>query len=93
MGEFLQSEEVVLKNFKEHFDEYNTLIDQLFVLWVEVRLGIFSLSCAELNQLLISNGRMVLNQLSLFLAQHNREINKSICERYEEIARKLGEVS
>eukprot|EP00800_Vazella_pourtalesii_P023369 TRINITY_DN943_c0_g2_i3.p1 TRINITY_DN943_c0_g2~~TRINITY_DN943_c0_g2_i3.p1 ORF type:complete len:488 (-),score=135.61 TRINITY_DN943_c0_g2_i3:651-2114(-) len=89
--EFLQSEQVVLKSFKEHFDGYNRLIDQLYVLWVDVRLGIFSLSCTELNQLLISNGRTLLNQLSLFLAQHNRKINKSICERYEEIAKKLGE--
>ncbi|KAI6653735.1 Dynein heavy chain 3, axonemal-like [Oopsacas minuta] len=89
--EFLQEDEVVLKSFRQHFDVYNRIIDQLYVLWVDVRLGLFSLSCTDLNQLLISNARSLLNQLSLFLAQYNRTINKNICDRYEEIAKKLEE--
>ena len=82
----------MLKSFKGHIETYSCMVEQLIVLWVEVRLGLFSLSCSNLHKFLIGNTRILLTQLSSFLARHNTEINRDICNKYEEIAKRLEEV-
>ena len=92
MNTFLEKE-VVVKSFKGYFETYNSILEELSVLWIEVCLGLFSLSCSDLNSTISLNARELLSKLSLFLAQYNRDINTDICTRYREIAKRLEEVT
>lgn len=87
---FLKNQENQLEDFEaqilRHIDIRNEMVEMLLT----VPLNLYSLECNGLHENLKDRVMRQKERLVHYCIENNREINKSICKAYDEIAEKVG---
>ncbi|GAB1599971.1 hypothetical protein Ahia01_000274600, partial [Argonauta hians] len=89
--EFLKESHGIYE-FKEKIDEFQDLKNEIAVLYVTIPLSMFSLDCSLLNETLCGKAEALKQRLVVFCVDKNRELNRSICNRYEFISDKVSDI-
>ncbi|CAJ1083860.1 dynein axonemal heavy chain 3 [Xyrichtys novacula] len=74
-----------LEEFTEKIESINLLWKEIASLRVTVPLSMFCLNAGELNEDLCERAKGLENKIIVFKVEENRELNKEICQKYEEI--------
>ncbi|XP_052264555.1 dynein axonemal heavy chain 3-like isoform X1 [Dreissena polymorpha] len=78
--------------FKAKITSFQELKDEIMLLRITVPLSMFCLDCVTLNQDLAARAEKLKQRLITFEIDENRELNKNICKRYDEMANRVSEV-
>ncbi|WAQ96862.1 DYH3-like protein [Mya arenaria] len=78
--------------FKSKINSFQDLKDEIALLRITVPLSMFCLDCVALNQDLVARAEKLKQRLITFEIDENRELNKNICKRYDEMANRVSEV-
>ncbi|XP_029639148.1 dynein heavy chain 3, axonemal-like isoform X2 [Octopus sinensis] len=81
-----------IHEFREKIDAFHTLKNEIAVLYVTVPLSMFSLDCTLLNEALCNKAEGLKQRLITHCVDENRELNRSICRRYEKISDKVSDI-
>ncbi|KAK7111861.1 dynein axonemal heavy chain 3-like isoform X2 [Littorina saxatilis] len=79
-----------IQAFKAKILEYQDLKDEIMLLRITVPLSMFCLDCVNLNNDLALRAQRLKEQLVVFEVDENRDLNRSICKRYDEMADKVS---
>ncbi|XP_053383461.1 dynein axonemal heavy chain 3-like [Mercenaria mercenaria] len=78
--------------FKSKINSFQDLKNEISLLRITVPLSMFCLDCVALNQDLGARAEKLKQRLITFEIDENRELNKNICKRYDEMANRVSEV-
>ncbi|XP_014782749.1 dynein axonemal heavy chain 3-like [Octopus bimaculoides] len=81
-----------IHEFREKIDAFQDLKNEIAVLYVTVPLSMFSLDCTLLNEALCNKAEGLKQRLITHCVDENRELNRSICRRYEKISDKVSDI-
>nr|KAG5713480.1 hypothetical protein BaRGS_025028 [Batillaria attramentaria] len=81
-----------IQAFKEKIQEYQDLKDEIMLLRITVPLSMFCLDCVNLNNELALRAQRLKERLITFEVDENRDLNRSICKRYDEMADKVSDI-
>ncbi|KAL5473898.1 hypothetical protein EMCRGX_G028462 [Ephydatia muelleri] len=83
--------EQILSTYGKKIDKFRALSDELALLRQTAYLNLFSLDCKELNLLLVKRAMDLAERLVAALVIKNRDLNKDLCDRYDNISNKVYE--
>ncbi|CAH1793734.1 unnamed protein product, partial [Owenia fusiformis] len=81
-----------IQAFKQKIDSYRELKDEIALLRITVPLSMFCLDCQALNAELCHRAQKLRDRLVAFEVDENRDLNKAICKRYDEMADRVNEI-
>ncbi|KAL8573170.1 Dynein heavy chain 3, axonemal [Nucella lapillus] len=81
-----------IQAFKQKIQEYQDLKDEIMLLRITVPLSMFCLDCVSLNNELALRAQRLKERLVAFEVDENRDLNRSICKRYDEMADKVSDI-
>ncbi|KAK3579501.1 hypothetical protein CHS0354_028323 [Potamilus streckersoni] len=81
-----------IQAFKSEINRFQQIRDAISLLRITVPLSMFCLDCVHLNAELANRGARLRERLVTFEVDENRELNRNICKRYDEMADKISEV-
>ncbi|XP_061175178.1 dynein axonemal heavy chain 3-like [Saccostrea echinata] len=81
-----------IEAFKKKINSFQDLKDEISLLRITVPLSMFCLDCQNLNQDLCARAQRLKERLIIFEVDENRELNRGICRRYDEMAEKVSDV-
>ncbi|XP_074648811.1 dynein axonemal heavy chain 3-like [Tubulanus polymorphus] len=88
---FLQEQHSILA-FKKKINSYQDLKDEICLLRITVPLSMFCLDCIALNNDLALRSQKLKDRLVLFEVDENRDLNKGICRRFDEMSDRVSEM-
>ena len=72
--------------------DYQDLKDEIALLRITVPLSMFCLDCVSLNTDLCARSQKLRDRLVQFEVDENRELNRGICKRYDEMSDRVSEM-
>ncbi|CAF0812221.1 unnamed protein product [Brachionus calyciflorus] len=87
---FLKNQENQLEDFELQINRHTSIRNEIIQMILTVPLNMYSLECNSLHDNLKERVVRQKDRLILFCIETNRDINKSICKAYDEIAEKVG---
>lgn len=81
-----------IQAFKQKIQEYQDLKDEIMLMRITVSLSMFCLDCVSLNNELALRTQRLKERLITFEVDENRDLNRSICKRYDEMADKVSDI-
>ncbi|XP_046326217.1 dynein axonemal heavy chain 3-like [Haliotis rufescens] len=81
-----------IQAFKKKITGYQDLKDEIALLRITVPLSMFCLDCVQLNTELCHRAQRLKERLIVFEVDENRELNRAICRRYDEMADRVSEI-
>ncbi|XP_041362756.1 dynein heavy chain 3, axonemal-like isoform X2 [Gigantopelta aegis] len=81
-----------IQAFKEKITSLNDLKDEIALLRITVPLSMYCLDCASLNVELCQRTNRLKDRLVTFSMDENRELNRGICKKYDEMADRVSEI-
>ena len=88
---FLQGDASLVK-FKERMDEYASLKEEILGIRNFALLNMFELDCTELNREMANRCTNLRDSLIKWQVDTNRAWNRQICNQFDEMATRLGEI-
>ncbi|XP_012937339.1 dynein heavy chain 3, axonemal [Aplysia californica] len=71
--------------FKSKIDSYQALKDEIALLRITAPLSMFCLDCVQFNAEMCMRAQRLKDKLVMFEVDENRDLNRALCKRYEEI--------
>ncbi|XP_033740540.1 dynein heavy chain 3, axonemal-like isoform X1 [Pecten maximus] len=81
-----------IEAFKKKIISFQDLKDEISLLRITVPLSMFCLDCVNLNNDLGARAMRLKEKLVTHQVDENRELNRGICKRYDEMADKVSEI-
>ena len=81
-----------LQGYKKKIAQFQDLKDEIALLRITVPLSMFCLDCVNLNADLCARAQKLKERLIQFEINENRELNRAICRRYDEMSDKVSEM-
>ncbi|XP_062507706.1 dynein axonemal heavy chain 3-like [Corticium candelabrum] len=92
IGNFLADSDRTLSALSKKIDQLNSQADELSNLHLTVPLNLVCAMCSDLNQLFVDKVKEQINRLVQHVVHKNRELNRDLCKRFDEMADKAIEV-
>ncbi|ESO89088.1 hypothetical protein LOTGIDRAFT_210054 [Lottia gigantea] len=81
-----------IQAFKQKINSLQDLKNEIALLRITVPLSMFCLDCVQLNQELCLRAQNLREKLITFEVDENRDLNRGICRRYDEMTDKVSEM-
>ncbi|XP_065826535.1 dynein axonemal heavy chain 3-like isoform X2 [Oscarella lobularis] len=89
---YLAQSDQSLSSFSKKIDGLKALQTELKTLRWTVPLNLFGMNCRELNETLADKVDVQIQRLIKHVVDKNRELNRGLCQRYDEISDKIYEM-